>query len=78
MPYLIEPRRPIIPRPANEAEAARLEALRAVEEAGVLQLAGEDQVRFAKALIEPPLPGARLARAAKRHADLIAPGEQGL
>jgi uncharacterized protein (DUF1778 family) len=39
----------------------------------VLRLATEDQVRFAKALIDPPAPNARLARAAKRHAELIAP-----
>src|SRR3546814_3761616 len=49
------------------------DARRTVEEADVLRLAAEDQVRFAKALIDPPAPNARLARAAKRHADLIAP-----
>ncbi|OHV79253.1 DUF1778 domain-containing protein [Rhizobium sp. LCM 4573] len=48
------------------------DARRTVEEADVLRLATEDQVRFAKPLIDPPAPNARLARAAKRHADLIA------
>lgn len=48
------------------------DARRTVEEADVLRLAAEDQARFAKALIDPPAPNARLARAAKRHADLIA------
>ena len=55
--------------PATAGEDAR----RTVEEADVLRLAAEDQARFAKALIDPPAPNARLARAAKRHADLIAP-----
>lgn len=49
------------------------DARRTVEESDVLRLAAEDQARFAKALIDPPAPNARLARAAKRHADLIAP-----
>ena len=49
------------------------DARRTVEDADVLRLAAEDQVRFANALIDPPAPNARLARAAKRHADLIAP-----
>ena len=48
------------------------DARRTVEEADVLRLAAEDQVRFAQALINPPAPNARLVRAAKRHADLIA------
>lgn len=49
------------------------DARRTVEEADVLRLAAKDQVRFAQALIDPPAPNARLKRAAKRHADLIAP-----
>lgn len=49
------------------------DARRTIEEADVLRLAAEDQVRFAKALIDPPAPNARLARAARRHTDLIAP-----
>lgn len=49
------------------------DARRVVEDAEILRLAREDQVRFAKALIDPPAPNARLARAAKRRAELIAP-----
>lgn len=49
------------------------DARRTVEEADVLRLAADDQVRFAKALIDPPAPNARLTRAAKRHAELIVP-----
>lgn len=56
-----------MPKPPHEAEAGR----RAVENANVLHLAREDQVRFAEALINPPKPGARLASAAERHAELI-------
>lgn len=48
------------------------DARRVVEEAEILRLAREDQIRFAEALIHPPEPNARLARAAKRHAELIA------
>ncbi len=44
------------------------DARRAVEEADVLRLTTEDQVRFAKVLIDPPASNARLARAAKGHA----------
>ena len=49
------------------------DARRVVEEAEIMRLAREDQLRFAEALIDPPKPNARLARAAKRHADLIEP-----
>lgn len=49
------------------------DARRTVEEADILRLSAEDQIRFATALINPPAPNAKLARAAKRHADLIAP-----
>lgn len=49
------------------------DARRTVEEADVLRLAAEDQLRFARALIDPPAPNAKLERAAKRHAELIAP-----
>lgn len=49
------------------------DARRTVEEADVLRLTAEDQARFAKALIDPPAPNAKLANAAKRHNDLIAP-----
>ncbi|WP_246161850.1 type II toxin-antitoxin system TacA family antitoxin [Segnochrobactrum spirostomi] len=47
------------------------DARRVIEDAEILRLAREDQIRFAEALIDPPAPNARLSRAAKRHADLI-------
>jgi uncharacterized protein (DUF1778 family) len=47
------------------------DARRVVEDAEILRLAREDQIRFAEALINPPKPTERLARAAKRHAELI-------
>jgi uncharacterized protein (DUF1778 family) len=47
------------------------DARRVVEDADILRLAREDQIRFAEALIDPPKPNERLARAAKRHAELI-------
>lgn len=49
------------------------DARRVVEEAEIIRLARTDQIRFAEALINPPKPNARLARAAKTHARLIAP-----
>ena len=49
------------------------EARREVEEADVLRLAREDQIRFAEALIDPPKPNARLRKAARRHAALVEP-----
>lgn len=49
------------------------DARRVVEDAEIMRLAREDQIRFAEALINPPKANARLARAAKRHADLIKP-----
>lgn len=48
------------------------DARRVVEEAEIMRLSREDQVRFAEALINPPKPNERLRRAAKRHAELIA------
>lgn len=47
------------------------DARRVVENAEVMRLAREDQIRFAKALINPPKPNERLIRAAKRHAEMI-------
>jgi uncharacterized protein (DUF1778 family) len=47
------------------------DARRVVEDADIMRLAREDQIRFAEALINPPPPNPRLARAAKRHAELI-------
>lgn len=49
------------------------DARRVVEDAEIMRLACEDQIRFAEALIDPPKPNARLVRAAKRHAELIQP-----
>lgn len=48
------------------------DARREVEQADILRLAREDQIRFAEALINPPKPNERLKQAAQRHADLIA------
>ena len=50
------------------------DARRVVEDAEIMRLAREDQVRFAQALIDPPKPNDRLARAAERHAELIQRG----
>lgn len=47
------------------------DARRTVEEAEVIRLSRDDQIRFAEALINPPLPNERLIRAAKRHAELV-------
>lgn len=47
------------------------DAKRVVEDAEIMRLAREDQIRFAEALINPPKPNERLARAAKLHAELI-------
>jgi uncharacterized protein (DUF1778 family) len=47
------------------------DARRVVEDAEIMRLAREDQIRFAEALINPPKANERLTRAAKRHAELI-------
>jgi uncharacterized protein (DUF1778 family) len=47
------------------------DARRVVEEADIMRLAREDQIRVAEALINPPKPNERLSCAAKRHAELI-------
>jgi uncharacterized protein (DUF1778 family) len=47
------------------------DAKRVVEDAEIMRLAREDQIRFAQALINPSKPNRRLKRAAKRHANLI-------
>lgn len=47
------------------------DARRVVEDAEIMRLARADQIRFAEALIDPPKPNERLARAAKRYAELI-------
>jgi uncharacterized protein (DUF1778 family) len=49
------------------------EARREVEEAEIMRLVREDQIRFAQALINPPKPNARLRKAARRHAALVEP-----
>lgn len=49
------------------------DARRVVEEADILRLARHDQIRFAEALADPPAPNDKLARAARRHAELIQP-----
>lgn len=49
------------------------DARRVVQDAEIMRLAREDQIRFAEALIEPPKANKQLVRAAKRHAALIAP-----
>ena len=40
------------------------DARRVVEDAEIIRLAREDQIRFAEALIDPPRPNKRLAHAA--------------
>ena len=47
------------------------DARRVVEDSEIIRLAREDQIRFAEALINPPKPNERLARAAKHHEKLI-------
>lgn len=47
------------------------DARRVVENTEIIRLARADQIRFAEALISPPKRNVRLARAAKRHAQLI-------
>jgi uncharacterized protein (DUF1778 family) len=58
---------------AAENRNARLKARirRVVEETEIIRLARADQIRFAQALIDPPKPNRRLARAAKRHSALV-------
>ncbi|PSJ60048.1 DUF1778 domain-containing protein [Mesorhizobium ephedrae] len=47
------------------------DARRVIEEAEIMRLSREDQIRFAEALITPPKPTAKLVRAAERHAKLF-------
>ncbi len=51
--------------------AAHDTAMRVIEQAEILRLSRSDQVRFAKALINPPAPSAALKRARKRHQKLV-------
>ena len=49
------------------------DARRVVEEAEIMRLARQDQIRFAEALVTPPKANDRLRRAASLHADLVRP-----
>lgn len=49
------------------------DARRVVEEAEIMRLAREDQIRFAEALIAPPKPNDRLRQAARHHASFVQP-----
>jgi uncharacterized protein (DUF1778 family) len=49
------------------------DARRVVQEADIMRLTREDQIRFAEALLNPQIPADGLVRAAKRHAELIQP-----
>lgn len=47
------------------------DAQRTIEESSIIKLSGDDQAAFAKALIDPPAPNAKLVAASRRHAALI-------
>ena len=47
--------------------AAHAAAQRAIENEGIIRLSGEDQQRFAAALLNPPAPNEALQRAAALH-----------
>ena len=47
------------------------DARRTIEETDILRLSREGQIAFAKALINPPTPSARMLAAKRRHAELI-------
>jgi uncharacterized protein (DUF1778 family) len=47
------------------------DAQRTIEESAIIRLSRDDQTAFAKALIDPPAPNARLVAAKRRHAALI-------
>jgi uncharacterized protein (DUF1778 family) len=49
------------------------DARRVIEDADIMRLTREDQVRFAQALLDPPAPNENLVRAARRHAELVQP-----
>jgi len=46
------------------------DARRTIEEADIIRLSRADQIAFAKALINPPAPNAKLLAAKRRHAEL--------
>ena len=52
--------------------AAHEAAQRAIENDTIIRLSGEDQMRFAAALINPPKPNEALFRAKKLHAENVA------
>jgi uncharacterized protein (DUF1778 family) len=47
------------------------DARRTIEQTDIIRLSRENQIAFAKALINPPEPNAKLRAAAKRHAELF-------
>jgi uncharacterized protein (DUF1778 family) len=47
------------------------DARRTIEESRIIQLSHADQTAFAKALIDPPAPSAKLVAAKRRHTALI-------
>jgi uncharacterized protein (DUF1778 family) len=47
------------------------DARRTIEESSIIKLSRTDQIAFAKALIDPPAPNAKLVAAKRRHAALI-------
>ena len=47
------------------------DARRTIEESSIIKLSRDDQTAFAKALIDPPAPNAKLVAARRRHATLI-------
>jgi uncharacterized protein (DUF1778 family) len=47
------------------------DARHTIEESSIIKLSRADQTAFAKALMEPPTPNAKLVAAARRHAALI-------
>jgi uncharacterized protein (DUF1778 family) len=55
--------------------AASAAARKTIEDAELLRLSAEDQLRFAEALIEPPPLAPAMKRAIKRQARLFGPAE---
>jgi uncharacterized protein (DUF1778 family) len=47
------------------------DARRTIEQTEIIRLSRQDQIAFAKALINPPEPTERLRRAASRHAEMM-------
>jgi len=55
----------------NETDTVSEDTRIIIDEANIMHLSREDQIRIAEALITPPKPNERLARAAQRHAELV-------